>query len=142
MEDLRRGRGAERYNWRSSSGSGRKWANPTDESRQSTKCFICKSMYHWAKDCPNQTEEGQNHNSYYEEEVHVTLFAKGLSEQSTSQLLGETMGCAVIDVAEMCVQTNGYTVLSRVLMKKNKIKSNTKTATRNFDLVTIACTTL
>ena len=54
-------------------------------------------MYHWAKDCPNQTEEGQNHDSYYEEEVHVTLFAKGLSEQSTSQLLGETIGCAVLD---------------------------------------------
>ena len=92
-----RGRGSERYNWRSSSSSGRKWANPTDESGQSTKCFICKSMYHWAKDCPNQTEEGQNHDSYYEEEVHVTLFAKGLSEQSTSQLLGETIGCAVLD---------------------------------------------
>ena len=98
----RRGRGRPRGN-RGGRGRGRGWknrnnSNPTDESAEVTKCFICKSAQHWARDCPNQNAEGPNSDSYFEEEVHITLFAKGLRTEATNgNLLGETIGCAVLD---------------------------------------------
>ena len=98
-----RGRGRARGN-RGGRGRGRGWKNPnqrnrnpTDEYGNVTKCFICKSPNHWARECPNQTTDEQNNESYYEEEVHITLFAKGLSEEVNNNLLGETLGCAVLD---------------------------------------------
>ena len=52
-----------------------KMKNPLDANGSVTKRMVCRSIYHWAKDCPDR-------NSMYtacqEEEVHITLFSKNV----------------------------------------------------------------
>ena len=47
--------------------------NPLDANGFVTKCMVCRSIYRWAKDCPDR-------NAMYavsqEEEVRITLFSK------------------------------------------------------------------
>ena len=88
-----RGRGSGDNSRRNYSGN----RNPADGSGRTTKCFICKSVYHWARDCPNQSESNQAQMDAEYEEVHVTLFTKGLESECQSHLLGDTIGCAVLD---------------------------------------------
>ena len=71
--------------------------NPVDESCRNTKCFICKSIFHWARECPHQSERRDDDDSFFEEEVQITLFAKGVDSDHNGRLLGETIGCAVLD---------------------------------------------
>ena len=99
-EQFRRGRGGRPRGYRGGRGRGRVWkknTNPTDESGAITKCFICKSPNHWARDCTGQSTNEQFNENYYEEEVHITLFTKGVNNEVSSGLLGETLGCAVLD---------------------------------------------
>ena len=103
-EQGRRGRSGRPRGNRGGRGRGRGWknqnqryTNPSEESGEVTKCFVCKSPNHWARDCPSQTEGERSNENYYEEEVHITLFTKGLGKEVSSSLLGETLGCAVLD---------------------------------------------
>lgn len=80
--------------------------NPLDKYGRRTKCAICQSTFHWAKDCPNKREhvkltnvEGSKDNV---EECNITLF----SDESTSDtqiFMVEALGSAVIDTA--CTRT-------------------------------------
>ena len=70
------------------SGSGVR-KNPIDDAGRVTKCFICKSTFHWAGECPHQNPSRQYGEEFYEEEVHITLFAKGLDVSQHGRLLGE-----------------------------------------------------
>ena len=71
--------------------------NPVDEAGRNTKCFICKSIFHWARECPHQSARRDDDDSFFEEEVQITLFAKGVDSDHNGRLLGETIGCAVLD---------------------------------------------
>ena len=68
--------------------------NPSDANGFVTKCMVCRSIYHWAKDCPDR-------NAMYavcqEEEVHIALFSKPVRECYVENLLGETLSDAIID---------------------------------------------
>ena len=71
--------------------------NRPQQDGRASKCFICKSTMHWVRNCPHQSD-ARNNDAYYEEEVHITLFSKGLSDSAhTGKLLSETIGCAVLD---------------------------------------------
>ena len=71
--------------------------NRYDDSGNITKCFNCKSVYHWAKDCPRQSEFQSENWSCNVEEINITLFTKGIESTYQGKLLGETIGCAVLD---------------------------------------------
>ena len=68
--------------------------NPLDANGFVTKCMVCRSIYHWAKDCPDL-------NAMYaasqEEEVHITLFSKPVQECYVENFLGETLSYAIFD---------------------------------------------
>ncbi|KAG7489765.1 bifunctional UDP-N-acetylglucosamine transferase and deubiquitinase ALG13 isoform X2 [Solea senegalensis] len=80
--------------------------NPFDKHGRRTRCAVCQSKYHWAKDCPNKKEhvnltkdEGLKHDI---EECNITLFSnESLSE--TAIFMVEALGSAVIDTA--CTRT-------------------------------------
>ena len=87
-------RGRNDNNWREPSGS----RNASDDSGRISKSFICKSVFHWDKDCPNQSESRHyESDNVYDEEVHVTLLAKGMEPKYQGQFFGDTIGCAVLD---------------------------------------------
>ena len=50
-----------------------------------SRCGICKSIYHWAKDCPDRNKE---------EVVH---FSKGFTECYLQSLFVETLNMAILD---------------------------------------------
>ena len=68
--------------------------NPCDTEGRPNKCFICKSIKHYARNCPHR-EEASNEEVCIEE--NITLFAKGLDPKLNERLLGETLGCGVLD---------------------------------------------
>ncbi|XP_016523030.1 uncharacterized protein LOC107835207 [Poecilia formosa] len=76
--------------------------NPLDKYGRRTKCAICQSIYHWAKDCPNKREhvkltnvEGSKDDV---EECNITLFSDK-SPSDTQIFMVEALGSAVIDTA-------------------------------------------
>ncbi|KAK6187111.1 hypothetical protein SNE40_005204 [Patella caerulea] len=81
-----------------------KGSNPLDRFGRRTKCSICQSIFHWAKDCPDKlntvkyTEEEFNLD---EEQCNITLFVKNPSINEI--LMTECLGCAVLDTA--CTRT-------------------------------------
>ncbi len=71
-----------------------KKTNPLDRWGNITVCSICRSIYHWARDCPDK-EPG------YEEKIN--LFANGVQGTYLPQFLQETLNCAILDCG--CVKT-------------------------------------
>ena len=78
--------------------------NPTDRFGNISTCSCCGSRCHWAKDCPDKSDNWRknpksvnfcetDHND--EHEIHIELLQK--SEDSMKWFVGETMGCGVID---------------------------------------------
>ncbi|KAI4873784.1 hypothetical protein NFI96_002219, partial [Prochilodus magdalenae] len=82
-------------------------SNPLDKYGRRSRCAICQSTYHWAKDCPHKNEQAkltENVESHTEDtdECHITLLSKEtLSE--TEIFMVEALGSAVIDTA--CTRT-------------------------------------
>ncbi|XP_039900576.1 uncharacterized protein LOC120741662 [Simochromis diagramma] len=77
--------------------------NPLDKFGKRTRCAICQSTYHWAKDCPHRngdqvklTEDGKV------EECNITLYTKA-SMTDSEIFLTEALGSAIIDTA--CTRT-------------------------------------
>ena len=68
--------------------------NPSDMDGFITKCMFGRSIYHWAKDCPDC-------NAMYaaseEEEVHIALFSKPVQECYREIFLGETLSYVILD---------------------------------------------
>ena len=68
--------------------------NPLDANGFVTKCMVCRSIYHWFKDCPDRNAM---YTACHEEEVHITLFSKTVQECYAENFLGETLSYAILD---------------------------------------------
>lgn len=81
-------------------------SNPLDRYGKRTKCAICQSIFHWAKDCPHKAEHvkltEENAEAEQIDECNITLFSKE-SVSDAEILMVEALGSAVIDTA--CTRT-------------------------------------
>ncbi len=95
--------------------------NPMNKFGKRSKCVICESIFHWAKDCPHKVQtQGVNlaeqndydarprmtyrgkHSTDNFESVNFTLFNK-TSEEKNAIFVVESYGAAVLDTA--CTKT-------------------------------------
>ena len=109
-----------------------------------TKCIICKSIFHWAKDCPDLDKAEIPPDN--EKTVCVTLFNEEIVQCYIESFLGEMFGGAILDfdcIKTVCVKVwfNCYLETSdekeRVSVKAAKIagfKVNTETDVIRYDL--------
>lgn len=69
--------------------------NPPDSNGKTSRCSICDSLMHWAKDCPHKEETFlQTEETYYQ----VVLFQNDIENpDSLPTLLHETLNSAVLD---------------------------------------------
>lgn len=74
--------------------------NPLDRYGRRSKCAICQSTYHWAKDCPHRTEQAKLTEDV--EQCNITLFSKETLSDAEVFMV-ESLGSAVIDTA--CTKT-------------------------------------
>ena len=81
-------------------GSVRK-RNPVDADGYITKCVICKSIFQWAKDCPDRDKAEIPPDN--EKTVYVTLFNEEIEHCYIGSYLGETFGNAILDSG--CIKT-------------------------------------
>ena len=91
---VRTNRGGARPRWKDESPRAEKeeFMNYQAPRQQESKCFICKSVKHWARNCPHRYEpRGYQEDVNLEEEVAITLFTR------SGKLLSETIGCGVLD---------------------------------------------
>ena len=76
--------------------------NPLNRDGTVSKCLICDSKMHWARDCLHAYERNENDSALYsygeksEEEIHITLFTQE-NDAKMDHLLGETIGCIILD---------------------------------------------
>lgn len=84
--------------------------NPINRYGKRTKCAICQSIFHWAKDCPHKEQSANVVESVEgmplvkdRESVNITLFAKHDDRDKHEILMAEAYGAAVIDTA--CTKT-------------------------------------
>ena len=88
-----------------STGNAPKGTNPIDKLGRRTKCMICQSVFHWAKDCQHRLDPAAvrvtEDACTKEEECNLTLFTK--HKQHNEIFMTESFGCAVIDTA--CTRT-------------------------------------
>ena len=78
--------------------------NPLNKFGKRTKCAICQSVFHWAKDCPDRNNAVKFTECEAEtvEDCNVTLFTK--EQPSANEIfVMESSGSAVIDTA--CTRT-------------------------------------
>lgn len=78
-----------------------KGTNPLDKYGKRTKCAICQSTYHWAKDCPHRRNEVKLTEDENVEECNITLYTKVVTDSQI--FLTESLGSAIIDTA--CTRT-------------------------------------
>ena len=91
--------------------------NPVDREGKVSRCIICDSKYHWARQCPDSYENNgnNNNNSNYandengkqnqddveNEMIHLSLFVGYANENNRSKkldsLMEESYGCALLD---------------------------------------------
>ena len=72
--------------------------NPLDSHGYISKCMVCKSIFHWAADCPDKnkketTDSGDN----------VTLFTADIESCYIESFLSETINKAILDSG--CIHT-------------------------------------
>ena len=87
-----------------------KKTNPLNKFGYPTKCAVCQSIFHWAKNCPDKAEsvkvvtnEEQSTNELETvEKCNITLFTRD-NEMDHEILVTESFGSAVIDTA--CTKT-------------------------------------
>ena len=84
--------------------------NPLNKFGRRTKCVICQSVFHWAKDCPHKEsiKVVEDEEDEVQTKVHKALFTKdsiGLPDHSDTEqiFMTEAQGSAVIDTA--CTKT-------------------------------------
>ena len=77
-----------------------KGTNPLDRQGRRTKCAICSSVFHWAKDCPHKdvkyVEETET------EDCDIVMFAKEIQNHNLV-FMTESFGSAILDTA--CTRT-------------------------------------
>ena len=100
--------------------------NPLDKHGRRSKCAVCQSTYHWAKDCPHKGENVKMTEDKTDvEECNITLYAKE-SPTDAEIFMTECFGSAIIDTA--CTRTvcgqewldNYNTVLRKKSVKRMK----------------------
>ena len=63
--------------------------NPVDFSGNPSKCAVCESVYHWAKDCPDKSRESDS--------FEVELFCREIEECYIESFVGESLNSAILD---------------------------------------------
>ena len=86
--------------------------NPINKFGKRSKCVVCKSVFHWVKECPHKPVESVQQTSEVEptgsatgvsvETVNITLFTKE-SQLDHEIFVVESLGAAIIDTA--CTKT-------------------------------------
>ena len=81
--------------------------NPPGPDGKPSRCAVCGSKYHWAKSCPDSKDDNNwrkstnvklcESNDKSEMEDIVLFQSSEYSERDLKSLLGETIGCGVID---------------------------------------------
>ena len=110
-------------NWQGNSGRNRaRSLNPPDESGETSRCAICQSIFHWARECPDAYENQNNslHVSsedmknkdgekeqvkqtrfplFMSSEESIRLFTTDTTDEESEMniLLGECLSTAIID---------------------------------------------
>lgn len=74
-----------------------KGTNPFDRFGKRSKCAVCDSVFHWARECPNNERKGESKS----EQVNITLFTEQCDMNQV--FMTESFGAAVIDTA--CTRT-------------------------------------
>ena len=72
-----------------------KQKNPIDSLGNPSRCAICESVYHWARDYPDKRKDPDN--------VEITLFCKEIEECYLESFLGESFSSVILDSG--CSQT-------------------------------------
>ena len=82
-------------------GRGGRRQNPLDAEGNISKCLICDSRFHWARQCPDAYEKmNESDKDTNNEMVHLSLFigyAQNDKKNKLVTLLKESNGCAVLD---------------------------------------------
>jgi transposase InsO family protein len=80
-----------------------KGTNPLDRYGNHTRCAVCGSVFHWAKDCPHKEEVQQVEceDNTKEGNYNITLFVKDVDPSEV--LMCEAFSTAVVDTA--CTRT-------------------------------------
>ena len=69
--------------------------NPVDSEGEVSKCLVCGSVYHWAKDCPDSFEartKGGTIHKFWLQEPYTAFI-----DESTESLTKETFNTAILD---------------------------------------------
>ena len=102
--------------------SARRGRNPSDGQGNPTKCSTCKSVNHWAQDCPDKVKD--EHDKYYS--YHVVLFQSDFDHPSKLQSsAAESWNAAILDCGAsktVCGQAWFDTYIETL---SNEDKSNT-----------------
>ncbi|KAJ8029370.1 hypothetical protein HOLleu_28748 [Holothuria leucospilota] len=90
--------------------------NPIDRYGRRSKCAVCESIFHWAKDCPHRDQDSTKPNiavsntwlnvtSSIQEEYmpNITSFSKNADDNKNEIFMIESYGEAVLDTA--CTKT-------------------------------------
>ena len=83
--------------------------NPIDSEGNVSRCVICESKLHWAKNCPHSYEKmrKEENSDNSNENVQLSLFmglTDGCEESSKlNNLMNDSIGCAVLDTG--CINT-------------------------------------
>ena len=64
--------------------------NPVNSSGNITKCWICQSIYHWFKDCPQEVDNTSTL-------AKLSLFTDEVCNCYINKFAGETLNHAVLD---------------------------------------------
>ncbi len=79
--------------------------NPLDRYGRRSRCAVCQSTYHWAKDCQHKSDHAkltEDEEPTDVEECNITLWSKETMSE-TEIFMVESLGSAVIDTA--CTRT-------------------------------------
>ena len=111
-------------------GNNTRRQNPTASNGRPSRCAICSSTMHWAKDCQHNEEKGDSDDVA---ETNLVLMSLHINKDDSS-LLGEPIGCAVLDSG--CNKTvcglEWYNCFLDTLPEKASKKIETKESTTTF----------
>lgn len=108
--------------------------NPLDRYGRRSKCAVCQSTFHWAKDCPHRGEQvklTEDCKADDIEECNITLYTKD-SPTEAEIFMTECFGSAIIDTA--CTRTVcGQEWINNYIaeLSQNEIKDMRKTETHS-----------
>lgn len=96
-----RGRGSQATSYGNSEFTSGEKPNPVGRDGKVSRCIVCDSMYHWARNCPHAGRDRDAENFETSEIVHLSLFmgytSDGPYKSKLQTLNSESRGCAVLD---------------------------------------------